>query len=407
MRRSLLTVAVAAACVTDDDCSLNGLCDATVCACDAAWAGASCSRLALLPAPHDGGYRALNTSSWGGTVVHFDGAWHMIVAESLGGCGLNAYARNLRLAHAVSSSGAVAGPYVRAGDVTAPVANTAHAVRDPADGSLLLFATGCGAAAAHGCPPITECRAGATDLGADMSPGGAACAVPTECVDDDGTNVFRSASGDPAGPWELDTSPLLDTAAPRQLHADGTIAYYCNPAPLLLENGTALLMYRDYYPTQTFPATNVVGLARARRGWRGAFDFPLGVDGHVVANFTEDPHMWRDARGHFHALFHALDRWGTADAGSTVGGHAYSRDGLAWAYSREYAYSTTVAFDDGTSTTFARRERPEAVVVDGSVVALVTGVVDPDAQQPAGSQRDRSWTLVQPVVSRAPSRGGS
>ena len=287
-----------------------------------------------------------------------------------------------------------------AGDVTAPVANTAHAVRDPADGSLLLFATG--QAAGRGLPPLTN-AAVATDLGADM----ARAAPRAPCRRSASTAMAPTYSAprrDPAGPWGS-TPPLLDR--PRLAAApDGTIAY-CNPAPLLLENGTALLMYRDYYPTQTFPATNVVGLARARRGWRGAFDFPLGVDGHVVANFTEDPHMWRDARGHFHALFHALDRWGTADAGSTVGGHAYSRDGLAWAYSREYAYSTTVAFDDGTSTTFARRERPEAVVVDGSVVALVTGVVDPDAQQPAGSQRDRSWTLVQPVASRAPSRGGS
>jgi hypothetical protein len=39
-------------CTTDDDCSLNGLCDVRsgVCACDPWWEGKWCQRLVLLPA---------------------------------------------------------------------------------------------------------------------------------------------------------------------------------------------------------------------------------------------------------------------------------------------------------------------------------------------------------------------
>ena len=42
-------------CVSDLGCSLNGICVAGVCACDAAWHGPSCELLSLLPsAPGDG-----------------------------------------------------------------------------------------------------------------------------------------------------------------------------------------------------------------------------------------------------------------------------------------------------------------------------------------------------------------
>ena len=41
---------------------------------------------------------------------------------------------------------------------------------------------------------------------------------------------------------------------------------------------------------QTFPATNLVGLARAPH-WRGPYAFPLGRDGVVVQNYTEGPHV--------------------------------------------------------------------------------------------------------------------
>ena len=65
-------------------CSLNGVCTADgECQCDPAWVGEACQTLAILPAPHDRGFRQIdvksdgpngtiagNTSTWGGAVLY-------------------------------------------------------------------------------------------------------------------------------------------------------------------------------------------------------------------------------------------------------------------------------------------------------------------------------------------------
>ena len=219
--------------------------------------------------------------------------------------------------------------------------------------------------------------------------------------------MLRSASGSPAGPWELAVSPLMDTRHPQRNHSDGTTAYYANPAPLIEPDGRTTLLYRDYWPKAKFPATNRMSVATAR-SWRELSTsptFPLGPDGTVpmhssnsTLHFAEDPHLYRDHRGNCHALFHALDHWGTPRAGATVGGHAFAADCEHFRASPEPAYSATVRFTDGSSYAFQRRERPEAVLRGGEVIALVTGVAD--GRQGPGD--DYSWTLVQPVRTAAP-----
>ena len=77
-----------------------------------------------------------------------------------------------------------------------------------------------------------------------------------------------------------------------------------------------------------------------------------------------DPHLYRDARGHCHAVFHALDHWADTNRSrmrATVGGHAYSRDCEHFAFSPEYAFSATVEFEGGGRVEFSRRERPEVI----------------------------------------------
>ena len=71
------------------------------------WRGSSCSTLDLLPARADAGYKVAGRSSWGGSILQDDdnGTWHMFVEEIVEGCGLNTYARNMRIAHAISESG--------------------------------------------------------------------------------------------------------------------------------------------------------------------------------------------------------------------------------------------------------------------------------------------------------------
>lgn len=358
----------------------------------------------FLPAALENGYKVKGRGSWGGSVLRDGDTYHMFVEEMTNDCGLNTYARNMRIAHAVSSS--PAGPYTPVDLVTSYSASTPHAARDPSDGSWLVFMTGCGDEV---CLPVKECSDGLTWSNATMEPcpeaasheslgvGHAApCTCPVagrpvpgpECSVDWGTNALRAPTA--GGPWEL-IAPILDAERPEKLHDDGTPWVFANPSALLLPNGTAMVMYRDFLQKLDFPATNVIGLAWSDEGWRGPY---TRFQEKIFPDYAEDPHVYKDARGNLHMLAHSLcDDWPRCDA---VGGHAASADGgLTWRYSGPAAYTTTVAFEDGSEVTFARRERPEMLVDDrtGEPTHLITGVTEKGGD----GQSDRSWTLVQPL----------
>ena len=98
--------------------------------------------------------------------------------------------------------------------------------------------------------------------------------------------------------------------------------------------------------------------------------------------------MWKDKRGNWHVLYHRMfdpagpldPNWGKEDGswnkkGGPVpspgwaGGHAYSRDGLAWSnWTR--CYNTSVALVDGTTVNFPRRERPKLLFDKASLQAI-------------------------------------
>ena len=109
-----------ATCVTDLDCSLNGLCTDGICACDPAWAGAACDTLQLLPStPGDGtcdpslnGTATGFTTTWGGIPMEDAvGAWHLHVAEMALHCGMCSWSSQSQIAHYKSAS--LLGPYAR------------------------------------------------------------------------------------------------------------------------------------------------------------------------------------------------------------------------------------------------------------------------------------------------------
>lgn len=401
-----------ASCKTDIDCSLNGVCNAGVCDCDAAWGGQRCEILQLMPAALNNGYKELGRASWGGSVIREGDTYHMYVEELVNDCGLNTYARNMRIAHATSST--PAGPYKPVDLVTSYSASTPHAIRDPKDGSWLIFMTGCGVEA---CLAVEECDNMTTNSGANMYPcphesqepkltvGHAQpCTCPKtghavpgpECSVDYGTNVLRGPTA--SGPWTL-IAPLLDEEHPAFKHTDGTAWVFANPSALILENGTALVMYRDFLRKLDFPATNVIGLAASDNGWEGPY---TRFFEKVFPDYAEDPHIYTDKRGNLHYIGHSLCNYLPKEKqpeNCYVGGHAASADGgHTWHYSGDAAYTTTVAYEDGSSITYSRRERPEMLVNElGEPTHLITGVVE----KGGNGQHDRSWTLVQPV--RTPS----
>ena len=115
-----------------------------------------------------------------------------------------------------------------------------------------------------------------------------------------------------------------------------------NPSIFLFPNGTSLIAAR----TCTWPEQVVVASAPH---WRGPYKSV--VDGPAFGGnpnpSDEDPFLWMDIRGHMHMLLHHQD----GDANQLRNGaHAYSRDGVAWTWSPSVAYTTQVAWDDGSST---------------------------------------------------------
>lgn len=118
---------------------------------------------------------------------------------------------------------------------------------------------------------------------------------------------------------------------------------------------------------------------------------------------SEDPALYLDARGHFHALFHNMDPCPDYPCPEVAGGHAFSLDGAAWSYTG-VAYNSSGLYTNGIPFSFHRRERPHPVMAeDGrTIVALTTGVNYQDGSTAHG---DATFTFLQPVASSGPQAG--
>jgi hypothetical protein len=102
-----------------------------------------------------------------------------------------------------------------------------------------------------------------------------------------------------------------------------------------------------------------------------------------LPNSQEDPFMWVDKRGHWHALVHKMfDPPGAGPCGIWAGGHLFSVDGLRWSTIAR-AYNTTFVTTDGASTAVQRRERPKLLFADDGVTPkfLYNGVISADGSE--------------------------
>jgi hypothetical protein len=92
----------------------------------------------------------------------------------------------------------------------------------------------------------------------------------------------------------------------------------------------------------------------------------------------EDPTIWW-ANGQYNVL---LNDWkGKATGTGKAGTQYWSKDGIQYhIMSSEPVFTKTVVYDDGTTETFSRRERPFAYVnEEGEVIALFTSCLPPNA----------------------------
>jgi hypothetical protein len=207
----------------------------------------------------------------------------------------------------------------------------------------------------------------------------------------------------PEGPW----SP------PRKLFPNYTLDSDTNIAPLILPNGSLVAIWRKWLDKGSRPFVATAADWRDVASYKMASTqlFPdLGMAG------TEDPFLYTDQNGHFHAIFHHMYGAGTSDEWwmDTNGGHAFSRDGLSWTYSGvawgnpEQPRGYIAHFTDGGTYNFTRLERPHFIFdATGQPTHLVSAAqYMPGVRTGPGDAHndDASYTMVQAIRPSRPHR---
>ena len=375
----LLAASGHAGCRTDVDCSLNGICNISTgqCACDPSWSGDACNTLLLLPAAsptaahvpglHTREADGRNTSSWGGQVLWdpSTGLYNMWAAEMINNCGINSWTRNSRIVHATSPR--PDGAFTRDSVVRQVFAHEPSVTRAP-DGTFVMYYTAF-LQPAERAP--CQCQDGSTDT--------------SNCTNgmSDKDPTFMATAPSAAGPWSKgQLVPLLDCNRTFCQHD-------MNLAGLILPNGSFVGMVKVHHKYSEIRLVRAEDYRKTQSYMQAPNDegsslFPgLGLG-------LEDPDLWIDARGAYHAVFHAIE-----PTSRLTGAHACSTDGLRWHYTG-IAYNATVHFSDGSATTFSRRERPHVVFANPAHPRTPTHLST--AVQYGGKYGDATFTLVQPIA---------
>jgi hypothetical protein len=310
-----------------------------------------------------------NTSSWGGNIVQLknDTRYHLYVSEFVNHCGLSSWQLNSQIRHAVSDT--LAGPYFPKDVVLLPFAHNANPIVLPshvgaAANHVAVFHVGGGSQKGN---PM-QCVNGTTPQSNFKTEKG--CKNVTSGGKDP-LNIPHSATG--AGPWETANLTCVHHDASSGKETVGGCPHLSNAAPLVLPNGTTLIIHSGC------PGSQGEGLNLAiAPHWTGPFRPMRGFDNGnaswyspsidttskaLESNGCTDPYIWLDGQSNFHALFHCHYGVGRPEGiGGDLGGHAFSADGVTWTTSAELPFNETVAIVGGTTITFDARQRPHLVM---------------------------------------------
>ncbi|PSN74035.1 hypothetical protein BS50DRAFT_605708 [Corynespora cassiicola Philippines] len=348
------------ACLTDDDCSLNGVCDAktSTCTCDPGWVSSDCGKLDLLPAAKGTGYNYTNAtmpdhfstrggnSSWGGQIIqdrNDKSLFHLVISQLSRGCGLAGWRPFSTVIRAESRNGP-AGPYEWKQELFGTFHHNPTTIWSPADEKYLIYF-----------------------IGRDME-------TPDTCRSIKMPNNVSVASSPDLKVWDEQTLLLINKTNP-------------TPWPLWTpENPTSemILGVED----------NVIHKADSYIGPYSLIKKQPWNTSDYSDHWSEDPFLWRDKRGNWHILVHwMVDIAERGEKFPRVGGHLFSRELTGnWTWKLQEVYNTTVHFTDGSRTDYLRRERPKLFFSDDGEMTplyLVNGV-----QQFNSSG---SYTLIQPI----------
>jgi hypothetical protein len=177
------------------------------------------------------------------------------------------------------------------------------------------------------------------------------------------------------GPWKRPDRPAL---LPQPGAWDSVIT--SNPTPCVLPDGRIMVVYKSTnvrHPTGQFPGRFHLGIAVAAdidSPFKRLTDSPLGIGQHGGNHHLEDPCIWWN--GSCIELI-AKDMDGEICCEPQAAIHAWSTDGIAWHLADSpKAYSRTIRWDDGSTSTVAKLERPAVLVRDGVPTHLFAATLE-------------------------------
>jgi len=303
-------------CASDWECSLNGVCSPSTgaCACDAPWVdgeSGACAHLAIAPAPisacgpacayhgntTDLSGAPVNSSTWGARVLRAaDGSFRMAVNEYAFGCGLSQWRSNSQIAW--TRAAGPLGPFEKLGVAVEPWA-TNPAVFAAPGGALVVVTCGGGFECAIGATTTTNNNTPACNNGAPCPcvgppPGRCHYVQPSA----NATNVMHwapslaAADGGGGFPWAPHNATLVNFTLGQW------IPDLVNPSPLVLPNGTVLIMAHSAGTGGGGPVI-LKSVAGGDDGWRGPYTVLTTAQARSwngSAAGTEDPYMRVAAR---------------------------------------------------------------------------------------------------------------
>ena len=371
---------------TSEACSLNGFTSTDgKCVCQPAWEGANCSRLHFMPSKKESGYRQIfpagrgqNRSSWGGG-GWFDETthrWFMWVSELADGCGMATWTTNSRTVRA--SSPDPLGEYTREAVQIPTWTHESTVTRGPG-GEWVVFMS-------YAVPPKRPichgCAQGSTNPN---------CSEPRAPLisDFDPTYMTWCPAGKVEDPTAWSTPVLILSDRPQM---------DTNFAAVINEDGSLVGMWRDHFRSSTLKGKSTIHLAHAT-DWKDnstytatQTDVLFGDAGLHNPGGVEDPFLWVDETGHFHALFHMLFPAHPYSAG----GHAFSKNGLNWTWTGE-AYDGNVTYTDGSHAAVANGDRPHLLFdKNGKTPVALTTAAGTGWGAP-GMDTDQTYTLLRPL----------
>lgn len=185
-------------------------------------------------------------------------------------------------------------------------------------------------------------------------------------------------SDSPRGPWNRMDAPILE---PRPGEWDAALT--SNPAPVVHEDGSVLLIYKSApvpYPEREENRTLQFGAATAEH-WKGPYERleggrQLNIES-VGLDHVEDSYIWM-ADGKYHMVAKMFGRRVTGEHGA--GFYAYSNNGFDWKLTENpRAYGRSVEFRSGEERTLRRLERPQVLVEDGVPTHIFFAAMEQDS----------------------------